>query len=201
MSKNGKEKIINEAFKLFLHNGYQRTSLNDIINATELSKGAIYHHFSSKYQIYIATLDAYFFKLYESFIIKDEPLNLHERVQNRFNFFVNLIDFIETLDEENTYPIRRYFLFQLESEENEFIRDHVKISLNDLHIEVSKIIKKSIDSNEIKVKIPAMVITQQILALIEGIAIHNSTLKSNGKEFLLKKYNEVVVPYLNLITT
>ena len=33
---------------LFSEKGYDDTSLQDIINETKLSKGAIYHHFSSK---------------------------------------------------------------------------------------------------------------------------------------------------------
>ncbi|WP_086029817.1 TetR/AcrR family transcriptional regulator [Tenacibaculum holothuriorum] len=201
MPQNGRDKIVHAAFKLFLHSGYQRTSLADIIKATALSKGAIYHHFKSKYEIYLATLDEFFFKLYDNFIIEDESLNLFDRIKNRFSFFVDLIDFIETDDENNTYPIRRYFLFQLESEEDDTIREHVQLTLQQLKNEISDIVKQAIENKEITVELPVSVIVQQILALIEGIAIHHSTVKNNAKEFLLQKYNDVVIPYLNLITT
>ena len=40
------------ASKLFLEKGYEKTSLQDIIRETGLSKGAIYHHFSSKEAIF-----------------------------------------------------------------------------------------------------------------------------------------------------
>lgn len=200
MAKNGRDKIVHAAFKLFLHKGYKKTSLADIIKATQLSKGAIYHHFKSKYAIYLATLDAFFFKLYDNFIIDDDHLNLFERIKNRFLFFVDLIDFIETSDENNSFPIRRYFQFQLESEEDPNIRAQVQQTLLQLSTEIYNIIEKAIQQKEIKTALPIPVISQQLLAMIEGITIHHSTVEHKGKQVLLQKYDEVVVPYLNLLT-
>lgn len=45
--------ILDTSEKLFLQKGYEKTSLQDIINETHLSKGAIYHHFTSKEDIFI----------------------------------------------------------------------------------------------------------------------------------------------------
>lgn len=49
--------ILDTATRLFLQKGYDETTLQDIINATKLSKGAIYHHFASKEAILIAVVD------------------------------------------------------------------------------------------------------------------------------------------------
>lgn len=46
--------ILDVATHLFVEKGYDATSLQDIINETHLSKGAIYHHFSSKEEIFEA---------------------------------------------------------------------------------------------------------------------------------------------------
>lgn len=46
--------ILDVATHLFVEKGYDATSLQDIINETKLSKGAIYHHFSSKEEIFEA---------------------------------------------------------------------------------------------------------------------------------------------------
>lgn len=47
--------ILETATRLFVQNGYERTSIQDIINNLGgLSKGAIYHHFKSKEEILIA---------------------------------------------------------------------------------------------------------------------------------------------------
>ena len=45
------EKILDAAERLFAEKGYARTTLQDVIDATGLSKGAVYHHFTSKEEI------------------------------------------------------------------------------------------------------------------------------------------------------
>lgn len=50
-------KILDTAERLFIETGYDRASLQEIIDETGLSKGAIYHHFASKEAILIAVVD------------------------------------------------------------------------------------------------------------------------------------------------
>ena len=50
--------ILDTAFRLFMEKGYERTSIQDIIDhLVGLSKGAIYHHFKSKEDILAAVVD------------------------------------------------------------------------------------------------------------------------------------------------
>ena len=51
------QRILDTAAQLFFQKGYDKTTLQDIIDATKLSKGAIYHHFASKEAIIIAVVD------------------------------------------------------------------------------------------------------------------------------------------------
>ena len=50
-------KILDTAERLFIEKGYDRTSLQEIIQETSLSKGAIYHHFASKEDILYSVCD------------------------------------------------------------------------------------------------------------------------------------------------
>ncbi len=50
-TKNAKEKIIKGAFSLFAEKGYEATTTQDIIDFTQLSRGAMYHHFKNKQDI------------------------------------------------------------------------------------------------------------------------------------------------------
>ena len=49
-----KESIISVSTKLFLEKGYEKTSMQDIVEALGMSKGAIFHHFKSKEDIFNA---------------------------------------------------------------------------------------------------------------------------------------------------
>ena len=43
-----KQEFINTAEELFCRNGYESTSVQDIIDSLNTSKGSFYHHFISK---------------------------------------------------------------------------------------------------------------------------------------------------------
>ena len=45
------EKILEVSLALFNEKGYEKTTIQDIVNALGMSKGAIYHHFKSKDEI------------------------------------------------------------------------------------------------------------------------------------------------------
>jgi AcrR family transcriptional regulator len=50
--------ILRTAARLFATRGYERTSIADLVEACELSRGAIYHYFDSKEAILFAMLDS-----------------------------------------------------------------------------------------------------------------------------------------------
>ena len=45
-----KQALIKMAFELFMKNGYENTSIQDIMNVAQISKGAMYHYFTCKEQ-------------------------------------------------------------------------------------------------------------------------------------------------------
>lgn len=51
------EQIMAVSAKLFMEKGYAKTSVQDIINEVGMSKGAIYHHFTSKEEILEAVMN------------------------------------------------------------------------------------------------------------------------------------------------
>jgi AcrR family transcriptional regulator len=52
-----KKEILDAALGLFMTRGYDGTAVNDILQITQLSKGAFYHHFSSKTEVLQALVD------------------------------------------------------------------------------------------------------------------------------------------------
>ncbi|MEJ2727904.1 MAG: TetR/AcrR family transcriptional regulator [Deltaproteobacteria bacterium] len=53
-----RQKIIAKALQLFCVKGYYNTSINDILQATGLTKGGLYGHFASKEDLWYAVYDA-----------------------------------------------------------------------------------------------------------------------------------------------
>lgn len=55
-----REYIIDEAFKLFLTHSYEAVSISVISDAIGLTKGALYHHFENKEELFRAVIDKHF---------------------------------------------------------------------------------------------------------------------------------------------
>ena len=65
---NSKDQILEAAMKVFVKNGYAQTRMEDIAEVAGLSKGAIYHHYKSKKELFLSLIDYweeyFFFKVF-----------------------------------------------------------------------------------------------------------------------------------------
>lgn len=77
--ENTKDFIVEESFKLFLNHSYEAVSISDISKAIGFTKGALYHHFKDKEELFISVIDKY---LYLPDVIVDvETVSLSEYIQ------------------------------------------------------------------------------------------------------------------------
>ena len=66
-SKNTKGRIINAAWELFYEQGYENTTIDDIVERSETSKGSFYHYFDGKDAL-LSSLSYLFDHKYEELI-------------------------------------------------------------------------------------------------------------------------------------
>lgn len=64
--KQAIENIITISAKLFAEKGYDKTSMQDIVDALGMSKGGIFHHFNSKEDIFNAVMERQFEQIIET---------------------------------------------------------------------------------------------------------------------------------------
>lgn len=195
-----KENIVNTAFILFLEKGYREVTIKNIMDATDLSKGAIYHHFMSKEEIYKATLHKYYFKILNNDTKEIITGDFKKDVKTLYHFATEIFTNIENLSEDKIeYPIRSFFNFQLESEINKKIRDQITQTVKDYRTSVQQMIQHAIDTNQIQSELDVEAHAFQIIGIIEGIALNHSTIKKNVKSILLRRYKQVFDDYLKMI--
>jgi len=88
-----KEHIIIISSKLFLQKSYKEVTMKEIVEKTGLSKGAFYHYFESKEQLFVEVLNYFFHGMerkYESYS--------KESFQQFYNDYIN-----ETIELTNNY--------------------------------------------------------------------------------------------------
>ncbi|MEO5788519.1 TetR/AcrR family transcriptional regulator [Gelidibacter sp.] len=195
-----KELILKTAYKLFLKKGYQSVSIKDIMEASNLSKGGIYHHFESKEGILVAVLDEYFFK---ELSIKEsdfEGLNFKQRIEKAYMLGVGLFAMVESMGKNGIkYPIQRLFQFQLECENFPEIRKQFSETSIAYKNFIQNIVSEGIQNNEVKKDLDPETLSYQIVGMIEGVAVHHSTVKKDVAAMLTEKYEKVFRSYFNFI--
>lgn len=92
-----REKLLATAESLILRNGYAGTSLEDVLQATGLTKGAFFHHFRSKAELGRAVVERYAeadFALFEKWSARADRLSADplERVLIFLRLFEEFLD-------------------------------------------------------------------------------------------------------------
>lgn len=188
-AENSKDFILQTAFALFLANGYKDVTLKNITEATNFSKGAIYHHFESKEEIFHETIRAYYLNMLEHDSLKEPTGNFVQDITRLYSAVSDLFSDIENIGTPKIeYPIRSFINFKLESETHaQIVPDILKSSVQ-YRKDILNIVQNAVDTKQIKAPKDIEALSFQIIGMIEGIILNHSILKSNVKEILKNKY-------------
>ena len=74
-------KILDVSFRLFTQKGYDHTTIQDIVDALGMSKGAVYHHFKSKEDILDHLYDRYYVDSKMFDLLEDPSLSGLEKLR------------------------------------------------------------------------------------------------------------------------
>ena len=135
-----KKKILKVATKKFAKNGYQKTSINDIIATAKVSKGVMFHHFHSKEELFFVVLsqgiDSVFKEIFE--LAADPDFVLFEKRENLFEDLKKYYDATVAGPRE----IERLFLAgRIESESNPKLRAMMIKKDNEMAMIISEMLK------------------------------------------------------------
>ncbi len=122
VGQNTKSKIVSAAWKLFYENGYEDTTVDEIISLSQTSKGSFYHYFENKDAL-IGSLAYLFDEKYEELERKISP----EQNAIETLLFLNreLFDMIEnTIDLE---LVKRLYSTQLLTKTQKQLVDHNRV--------------------------------------------------------------------------
>lgn len=81
-----REKILTFALNEFLHQGFEKASINSICKSAQISKGGLYHHFKNKEELFWGCMDLFILKMQEWMMgnLKDSD-NLRQFLDNYFS--------------------------------------------------------------------------------------------------------------------
>jgi AcrR family transcriptional regulator len=129
--------IVDVAAAMFSQKGFKGTSLSDILNEAQISKGALYHHFSNKQELLYAVFDesyqVKFLMRWNNIVISDDPINEIANVVEGLS--------VEGSDEEmcSGCPVNNIASELASTDEN------IRKRVDNLFCQIQKIISQGID--------------------------------------------------------
>lgn len=167
--------ILNVATTLFLEKGYEKTSIQDIVNGLDgLTRGAIYHHFDGKDDIINAVTRRLFLKdEYFSQLEKRDDLTGQEKLQ------VALVDTIFN-DDIQKYSQSSYTLLK----NPRFYVEYMRINAQEISPQVQQLLELGNADGSLNVKHPKY-ISEVIVLLLTGWYI-NDIYPVSFEEFFIK---------------
>lgn len=154
-----KDKILNTSCKLFLEQGYENTTVNQIIEESKTSRGSFYHHFQGKEDLLFCV--AYNFD--------NDYINWEQNLDNSLNTIKKLLSFnsyvLKNLEESNYKDLYTYLYgLQVMTKGTRHIlnpnRKYYKL--------ISKLMKEGIDNGEIVSNLSYLELTEMYAVIERG---------------------------------
>ncbi len=186
---DSKKQILRTALKLFLRSSYKEVSLRDIVNEVGLTKGAFYHYYTSKEQLFQEAVK-YF---YNNAIITNYNNFPKTSLKEFYSHYLAMLQEPDEFDEID--GDMNFFVFI--SEASKKIPDFLVIHNAQRKKEIwawSEIIETAKRSKEIKTAIPNEELASMFLNMSDGISMNRGISQTEGPEAL----NEVKRDWNNL---
>ncbi|GAB6010609.1 TetR/AcrR family transcriptional regulator [Viscerimonas tarda] len=192
-----KRKILEKAFSLFLVKSYNSVSMREIQELSNVSRGAIYHHFKSKEEIYEDVVNEYLLPIYlnYSLIAEGEKKTLQDAILGVIKCRQNHVNTLKEITSAKLIDFYFFkFLFQA-SEHSSNFNEQVGILMEKELTGWKNIIKFAMRSGELRADIDVDFVAEWIISTPFGLGI--TTAFSNAKF----NFNDLRTTYLKLYST
>lgn len=178
--ENKRGHILSTAFKLFFQKGYKSVTMSDLVKETGMSKGAFYHYFNSKEDLYNHSMEMFIDHFLNSFSMEyDEKLTLRENLKKLYDQFSPISNQLNTSSQEAADALSNYLIFLQSLMRKEEWRHKMEAYNNNFNIEFSNWIIIAQDRGEIYTSLDAQLLARHITSLMKGIGVLHAFVDSS----------------------
>ena len=161
-----KELLLDTAIKLFIKNGYDKTSIDDITRELEITKGAYYYHFKNKDEIFLRAVEVVFGEMEEWITMKMRGAKTGKDLIDSFFNLENYFSYSAYYDNVDNHM---YHLLLDMVKLYPDLKSRVSESLFSNLPAMEEVIKDSQGRNEIKRDLNPGALAMMIVYTIEGL--------------------------------
>ncbi len=171
--KNTKEHILKNAFALFMQKSFKEVTMKDIVEKTGMSKGAFYHHFSSKEEVFREVVDTYFLAGLDTYFDNIPKDNL----RNFINLYLqNLVDLIDSMKKNFGLKDSKQGVtyYSMSFDILRMFPEYEKTTTNQYHMELAnweEVIANARENEEIKTTMSDSQLAKLFMVINDGLAV------------------------------
>jgi len=157
-----KDQILDAALSVLIKNGYDRSRMDDVVQQSQLSKGAIYWYYKSKKDMYLDLVNFWVFR-YSVTInhLVENDQSAPDQLKSLFNYFIDQYE----SDPDPFFALTEFW--SMAQKDDEF-REKLQIVYSQFLEVFEKIIKKGVNNGDFK-KLDIRITAMSIMLNVESI--------------------------------
>lgn len=161
-----KQDIIEVAYEEFITKGYTATSLSDISDKLDITKPALYYHFSSKKQLYLRVVEYYNSKLLEqSLRFETDPNSTKQTLKNL------LLNYIELTFPKDGKMKRNHYYFTIDAiHQFPELKESIVASASSVVETIHSILLEGVKKGHINKEIDLQALMFHVGVMLEGLS-------------------------------
>jgi AcrR family transcriptional regulator len=192
--KDTREYIIDEAYRLFLNHSYEAVSISMISDAIGFTKGALYHHFRNKEELFRAVIDKHF--PISSADVDVENITLKDYTKVCIDHTLSILKAIFVSDEK-FIPVNYLSLIADSFRHYEGFSESKAHVFDDAVKKVEQILKNAIRRGEVRSDIDTKVVALQYFSLSIGLA--GDLIRTNSVETAMQSLESQLTQLYSLL--
>lgn len=184
-----KQFIVEKTAPIFNIKGYSGTSLNDMTDATGLTKGSIYGNFNNKDEVALAAFDYNLQKIHN---IINAEMDKQETMAGKLLVYVNVYEnFLKFPFLSGGCPILNTAIEADDTHED--LKNKAANAINSWKNRIVKIVETGVENGEFKKDVNTEQVAVTIIAMIEGsVMITKLTGKLNYRKAIMQSVKKLV---------
>jgi AcrR family transcriptional regulator len=173
-----KEHILNVSFSLFLQKNFKEVTMQEIVEKTGMSKGAFYHYFESKEQLFLEVVD-YFVSAFIMDYNKLSKVSLYQFYHDYVKYHANMSFLQNRMDGDSGF---NYYVLMFDAVKLfPSFRDKVTENLQAELRAWEEIVRSARDKGEINSSMTDEQLANLFIYTSDGVGMHN-VMKGRIKE-------------------
>ncbi len=170
--KDNRTHILATAFKLFFQKGYKSVTMSDLVKESGLSKGAFYHYFNSKEELYNHSMDMFMEHYLNNFSLEfNSDLSLKENLIALYDQFIPITDNMNTSSQEAAEGLSNYLILLQELMRKPDYRIKMADYNQNFNAHFSEWIKIAQNRGEILDSLDPDLLARHLTSLMKGIGV------------------------------